>query len=337
MGVAASLEAVSPYQLAGAIGGAAVPMLVTAGWLDSGTAAGALDGFTSLPGPRTVVIGAFSHGGAADSDPLRAPRPAADPPIEAQYVEALAFLVQACEAVLPAERVIRYATLGDDTWRTTATWPPPTVAARTFQLAAGGALLEAVGASGQDGYAVDLGASTGRKNRWLTPIDGSPVDYGDRAAADARLLTYTSAPLPTDTRVTGTPVVRLRMSVDAVDAAVLVYLEDVDADGVSRYVTEGELRLVHRAGGAPGPGAERITGRTYRRDAATGYAPGSVIDLVIPLQPTSAKFRAGHRIRVAIAGADADTFAPVTPAGTNFIVQRGAGVSSIELPVDSAP
>jgi predicted acyl esterase len=107
---------------------------------------------------------------------------------------------------------------------------------------------------------------------------------------------------------------------------------------VSRYVTEGEVRLRDRATESGGPGAERGTGRSYRRADALPYEPGSVVDVVIALQPTSALVRAGHRLRIAIAGADAGTFAPVTKAGTRFTVARGGGAgSTLELPVDGGP
>jgi len=148
---------------------------------------------------------------------------------------------------------------------------------------------------------------------------------------------YTTPPLLADTRVTGTAVLRLRLAVSAPDAAVVVYLEDVDAKGVSRYVTEGELRLSSRALGAAGPGRERVTGRSYLRADAAPMPTDTEADIVIPLQPTSALFRAGHRIRLAIAGADSGTFTAVTPRGASFVVRRGEGGSWLELPVDDAP
>ncbi len=337
LGAGASLEAVSPYQLASAIGASGTPLHVTASWLDSGTAAGALDGFATLKNPQTVVIGAFTHGGVGDNDPLAAPKPVANPPVEEQYVEAITFLAEKLAGAPPRESQIRYVTLGEGNWRTTTVWPPKSVATRALALGAGHALRDGVvpEADGQDDYIVDAAATSGKHNRWVTATDQSRADYGDRASQDARLLAYTSTPLAVDTRVTGTPVVHLRMSADTSDAMVFVYVEDVDAAGVSRYVTEGELRLRDRAVGG---GPERVTGRTYRRGDARAYDPGTDVDLVIPLQPTSALLRAGHRVRIAIAGADADTFTPVTKAGARFTVRRGgANGSRLDLPVDSAP
>jgi hypothetical protein len=61
------------------------------------------------------------------------------------------------------------------------------------------------------------------------------------------------------------------------------------------------------------------------------------VELVIPLLPTSARIAAGHRIRLSLAGGDADTFAPITPDGATFTVLRGPAGSTLELPVDGAP
>ncbi|PCC74469.1 hypothetical protein SAMN02745121_06727 [Nannocystis exedens] len=329
-----SFDDIAPYRWAAER--AAVPTLLTASWMDGGTAAGALDAWASEDGPAIVEIGAYSHGGIFDSDPLRDPLPAADPAIEAQYVQALQFLAEQLGGAPAPARELRYVTLGDGTWRTTTTWPPSSVTPRLLALDAGGALHDGPADPGEDTLVVDAAATTGRENRWLAALHGTPVRYPDRAAAPG-LLSWTTAPLDADMRVTGTPVVRLQLRSSAADAAVFVYLEDVDDHGVTRYVTEGQLRLLHRATGDAGPGRERVTGRSYRRADARDYAPGELVDLVIPLLPTSARFEAGHRLRLSLAGADADTFAPITPDGATITVLRGPAGSTLELPVDGAP
>jgi len=326
--------AVAPYHRA--TEPAAVPTLLTASWMDGGTAAGALDAWADRGGPMRVEIGAYSHGGIFDSDPLRGPLPAADPAIETQYVQALQFLGAQLAGAPPPTRELRYVTLGEGTWRTTTTWPPPSVTPWTLGLDADGALHDAAADVGEDTLVVDDAATTGRENRWLSALQGTPVRYPDRAATPG-LLSWTTDPLDADTRVTGTPVARLQIRSSAADAAVFVYLEDVDPQGATRYVTEGQLRLLHRATGSAGPGRERISGRSYRRADALDYAPGELVDLVIPLLPTSAQFAAGHRIRLSLAGADADTFAPITPDGATFTVVRGPAGSTLELPVDGGP
>jgi hypothetical protein len=59
------------------------------------------------------------------------------------------------------------------------------------------------------------------------------------------------------------------------------------------------------------------------------------VDVVFALLPTSVLFRAGHRIRIAIGGMDADTFARIPSDGTPvYTVERGPEYPShITLPV----
>jgi len=63
--------------------------------------------------------------------------------------------------------------------------------------------------------------------------------YTDWNGRDAAMLCYTSPPLEADATVTGHPVVSLFLSADQRDAAIHVYLEEVEIDGTCRYVTEG--------------------------------------------------------------------------------------------------
>jgi predicted acyl esterase len=63
--------------------------------------------------------------------------------------------------------------------------------------------------------------------------------------------------------------------------------------------------------------------------------PGDVAELRFGLQPISALIKKGHRLRVAIAGHDKDTFMRIPAEGTPQIsVQRNTrGLSRIELPI----
>ena len=63
--------------------------------------------------------------------------------------------------------------------------------------------------------------------------------------------------------------------------------------------------------------------------------PGQVAELRFALQPISVWVKKGHRLRVAIAGHDKDTFIRIPAEGTPAIaVQRNSrALSLIELPV----
>ena len=155
---------------------------------------------------------------------------------------------------------------------------------------------------------------------------------------DAKMLTYTSAPLAADLQLAGTPVVSLWVASDHDDGAFFVYLEDVDADGRSRYVTEGGLRAIHRKL-SKNPDFEQTSPfHSYARSDALPLVPGEVAELRFQLHPTSVLLRRGHRLRLAIAGADADMFDRVPAKGKPTIRLHRARMraSFVELPVVGA-
>jgi uncharacterized protein len=72
--------------------------------------------------------------------------------------------------------------------------------------------------------------------------------------------------------------------------------------------------------------------RSFRRADAAPVGRGEVVELAFELLPVSYRFAAGHRIRLAIAGGDADSFA--APAPATIAVQRSrAHPSRLDLPV----
>ena len=163
-----------------------------------------------------------------------------------------------------------------------------------------------------------------------------PVHYADRADSDRRLLTYTSAPLADDLCITGEALVTLHLSSTHDDAAFIVYLEHVSPDGHVRYVTEGELRAMHRRVAAERlPYVQAGPARSFRRQDLLPLTPGEITEIRFALMPTSVQFHAGDRIRIAIAGADADSFARVPAnADPTWTVHRSAlHATCIDLPI----
>jgi putative CocE/NonD family hydrolase len=192
--------------------------------------------------------------------------------------------------------------------------------------------------SESDGYEVDFQTSTGTQNRWYTQMGGGDVVYPDRVEADRRLLTYTSAPLERDLEVTGNAIMTLRLTTSAADAAFFVYLEDVAPDGRVTYVTEGQLRGIHRLVTAP-PYRVLYPYHSFRERDAAPMTPGALSEIRFGLLPTSVLFQRGHRIRLALAGADKDTFArvPADGAVTWWVSRTASAPSYVELPVVPRP
>ena len=124
------------------------------------------------------------------------------------------------------------------------------------------------------------------------------------------------------------------MSSTATDGAFFVYLEDVDEQGHVEYVTEGQLRAIHRKLSVQQPPyVTLVPYRTFNRADAMPLVPGEVAELTFDLLPTSYVFKKNHAIRVALAGADKDHFAIVPDEPPTLTFYRTAACPChIDLP-----
>jgi putative CocE/NonD family hydrolase len=150
------------------------------------------------------------------------------------------------------------------------------------------------------------------------------------------LLTYTSAALTEDLEITGYPIVTLYATSTATDGAFFVYLEDVDESGKVIYVTKGQLRAIHRrVSNEQPPHRLCVPYHSFKRKDGLPLVPGEVAELSFGLLPTSVLIRKGHRLRVALAGHDKDTYARIPAEGmTAWTIQRnGLYASHIDLPI----
>jgi len=334
-----SVGDISPYKRLPAIEAASVPMLIRAGWLDAATADGALSRYMTSEMPQELVIGAWNHGGEDDVDPSQPQWTYPDPSFDQQFADLAAFFDRELDASTAsvAAKSIRYYTMNEGRWRTTDTWPPAGMATQRWYIGPIGSLSdEPAPTDGADAYSVDFSASSGDATRWQTNLTGNDVYYSDRAAEDGKLMTYTSEPLEKAMRITGTPVVSLRLSSNVRDAAIHVYLEDVAPDGRVTYLTEGVLRLLHGRSNEdalpyehPGPP------RSFLRADAAPLHSDEMTRVDLPLYATSVRLDAGHRVRIAIAGHDASTFAryPGDGEAVLTVAYSPVGPSFLELPI----
>jgi putative CocE/NonD family hydrolase len=288
-----------------------VPVQYWGSWMDAGTAEAALSRYRSMPDlPMEVWLTANNHGNHQRTDPLlplvKAPAPAFD----TQFDSMIAFLAR-LRAGKTIERSIHYYVLGADQFRTTPVWPPADAHTTRFRFAPDRALVSAATplADGQDRVPVDFTASSGRATRWTTQL-GEAAAYPDRRDEDDKLLAYTSAPFERDMELVGTPSVHLFVASETSDPAFFVYLEDVAPDGRVTYLTEALFRAIHRkpADVAKLPYAQPQPASSFARADAMKMQPGQIAEVSFPAFPVAALLRQGHRLRVAIAGADADTF-----------------------------
>ncbi|WP_375206479.1 CocE/NonD family hydrolase [Hyphococcus sp.] len=196
-------------------------------------------------------------------------------------------------------------------------------------------------ASVNDGLLVAKGARKGE--------DAFRIDYsvGGKeyfpfwpAVLDEKGLTYTSAPLAEDVAMEGYPVVELVMSADREDAPIFVYLEEVAPDGTAENISFGRLLMSHRKLSEPPYDYAGLPWHSGNKADVSPVRPGKIYDITFALTPSAKIFRAGHRIRVSIRGADPrqrniDEIA-AEPA-PELTIYTGAKKSAVAIPFVEPP
>lgn len=334
------LADISPSGLRPQIEASKVPMMVWEGWLDGGDSDGTLIRYRTFSNPQVVVIGPLSHGGDFKVDPFVAKHKPPAPTLQEQFKMEADFFDRTLRggSSMVIESSIRYYTMGEEQWHTTNTWPPSGFSPERLYFGGSQTLtqLPPTDTAASDFYAVDFTAGSGKQTRWHTGYSGSDVVYPDRANADKKLLIYTSAPLESDLEITGSPVLTLEMSSTTGDGAIHAYLEDVSPKERVTYVDEGVFRVINRKEVDPMslPYEPLGPAHSFLRADAKPLLPDTPATIRFSLYATSVLIRKNHRIRVALAGADADVFKRYPAQGTPIwhVYREASRASFIELP-----
>jgi predicted acyl esterase len=137
--------------------------------------------------------------------------------------------------------------------------------------------------------------------------------------------------------VIGHPVAHIWLSTGAPDLDLVLYLEDVDGNGNSTYVSQGNLRASHRL---LSPAPFNDLGLPWHNHFKSELQPipsGEPIELVFDMLPTAYRFQSGHRLRITVAFADADSFhtPQLDPAPVVSLLREAKHASFVEMPVAS--
>lgn len=335
--LARGTDLASPHGYANELERSGAPFYAYSGWFDGAYAGAAVRRYHAVVTPgRRLTLGPWDHA-LHDISPHGRRGPTRFDH-EGELLKFVDHHLGERQTGVEEELPVHYYTMGAETWRASDRWPPASVPHMLY-LAENGQLNGSPprAAAAHDRYVVDFEAGTGPDSRWGT-LAGRPLrtPYPDRTRRDEQLLHYTSAPLPRDTEVTGHPIVQLFAASSARDGAFFAYLEDVAPDGSVTYVTEGMLRALHRRYASPASDDPLgLPQRSYRRADGAPLVPGEVAEITFDLMPTSYVFRAGHAIRLALSGADADHFARIPLEGTpEWQLQRSRQhASRLLLPV----
>lgn len=320
-----------------------IPIYLWCGWFDAFTKHGFLM-LKNFSNPKKFIIGAWSH----------SPR---DPEIVQDefslfVVEQLRWFdywLKGIDNGIMDEPLIHYHLMKSpkkNEWKTARQWLLPEANSIKYYFHSGpSGSVESINdgilsseapesSQGKDEYTVDYTTTTGKSTRWDNTVGGN-FSYPNMTKNDQKGLTYTTPPLKEDTEITGHPIVHLWISSTAEDGDFFVYLEEVEQNGKSFYITEGCLRASHRKIHEP---PYEYMGlpfhRSYESDLVP-LTPGEPDELVFDLIPTSNLFEVGNRIRVTITCADKDNaLTPeIIPPPQVSIFRNAEQASFISLPI----
>lgn len=303
------------------------PATHVGGWFDS-FVEGTIDAFSvrqadGAPGARgrqRLIVGPWTHGGRGKlkQGELELPEAAARMFPQSDPLRWFGRWLKDEENGVEKDPAVTYYVLGANEWRTASAWPPAPTEARAFYLRGTGELSTEAPAAAEPerGFAHD-------------PKDPSPTRGGrnlniaagpfDQRAVEARkdALVWTTAPLERSVEVAGAVRAKLHAASSKKDMDVHVRLTDVDEDGRSLLVLDGARRASLREG--------------FERPLP--LAPGEAVALTVELGSIAYRFKAGHRIRVVVSGANAPRYAAFPEAVDGKIYAAPGRASAIELPV----
>jgi uncharacterized protein len=294
-----------------------VPVYIQGGWQDDFNAQGFIT-FANLKQPVKLIVGNWKH---CTSDEF---------PMAAEALRFFDYWLKGEANGIMDEPRIHYETVNaapaGRAWRTTNVWPLP-AAARASAWLADGKALAAIAPSA-------TAAKTSFQVDYKVTCSHGTV-LGPTCPQDEKGATFTSTPLAADMEVTGHPLADLWVSSSATDGPVFAYLEDVAPDGAITMVSEGRLQASHRKLSAAPYALPDIPWHSFRAADAQPLVPGQPAQLVFDMLPVSYVFKAGHRYRLTVTGADPreKLRQEVVPAPILTIYFDRAHPSRIELPI----
>ncbi|MEJ8476970.1 CocE/NonD family hydrolase [Roseibium algae] len=327
-----SSASISPYSYASGIR-EDVAILSLSGWMDgAGYANGAIARFLTLDkNPHHLVLGPWDHGARIDVSPWRKRK---DPGFSVLGCVLRFFdtYLMGRDTGMKDEQPVSYFAMHEEAWADAETWPPQPSQTQLYPGVAGE--LAQMACEGTIDYQCVPHTRTGFETRYerIAGMDSQNYYYDWQGRTDD-MLSWDSAVLSEDTTIAGHALLDLHATFDAPDTGLFVYLTEVEANGTERYVTEGVLRAIFRTEAEP-PANIRINWpyRTFHRESAEPLPLGERQAIRIPLLPTAWTLSKGSRLRLSIAGTDADHFKKV-PHGRMARISVDLARTRLDLPV----
>ena len=300
-----------------------VPTYLVTGWWDLTFPGYLIDAFNRLDVPKKLIVGPWNHGQGGDPELLR-------------WFD---HWLKGVDNGVMGEPPVHYGASepsGATVWKSAPRLPLPEAQERSRWLTADGQLSQSyLQASGQIDYEVDHDVSLGEMTRHSYYVDDLYINTVDLNARAEQCLTFTTEPLTEHIEITGWPAVALEVATTSDRGAVVVTLEQISEDGSAAYLSEGFLNFAHRRVKADPGGHEGPVWHSWSKADLAPVNPGEPMDIQIELYPISCIVRAGQRLRLTIAAADADNLVVPTQGdeATLTITAGGERASRLMLPV----
>jgi putative CocE/NonD family hydrolase len=180
--------------------------------------------------------------------------------------------------------------------------------------------------------------------QWTAGAASNPFCDTTNNTFEATSLTYTTAPMTADTKITGLISANLWAELSTTDATLIPVLSEVEPSGKSNQITAGYLlasqRAIDPALSIYGPKGVMIRPwHPYTKESQKGVTPGEPTAYDIEIYPTSDVVKAGNRLRLTIATADTPSTLTPLPSlgqeigGTLTVLHDAAHPSSLLLPL----
>lgn len=321
-----------------AITASEVPIYRISGWYDGANVHAAIKGYMSVSNTKRLLIGPWDHGPDENISPF-APNNKVHFEVYTEMLRFFDFYVKGIDNGIDEEKPVHYYQMGKEKFVAADTWPIPAAKEEIYYVSTANSLTKNNEKKGVATYQCDYTVGSTEQARWnsLTGMyRNGEIDYKDRSDINKKMLLFTAEPSQQDMEITGHPVVDLYLSADTTDTYLFVYLEDVAPDGKVTYITEGQLRAIHRKITDPSkaPYTHAVPYHTYHKADNMPLKKGEVAAINFGLQPTSYLLQKGHRLQISLAVADIDHFDLLDEKPTEIKVHFSEEhPSSIRVPV----
>lgn len=180
--------------------------------------------------------------------------------------------------------------------------------------------------------------------QWTAGAASNSVCDTNNVTYEASSLTYTTAPLAADMKITGLITADVWAALSATDATLVAVLSDVEPSGASNQVTAGFLMASQRAidpslSTYARHGLMIRPWHPFTKASQQAVTPNQATDYKVEIYPTSAVVKSGDRLRLTIGTANTFSSAPPLPdlgnqlGGTITLLHGGRYDSNVLLPM----